>query len=400
MANPPKKSAFPGLYYITHRDNLPSIFRHGVLSHNNAAKLPEGEVKTIYNEQIVAGRGNKQTPDGKTLWDFANFYFQPRNAMLYRVYRCDLAPVAVLHLKNTLCQQAKYVAIGNAASNLSEITDARSGLKRIQQKKMQDVLRSSVWDSGDGETKRLMMSELLVPDAAPARFIDTIYVPDDTAAAEVAKHKKDAHVIAFPRLFFGNNKRYELSGAKISLIDGDMFFSPMQTLTISVNTVGVMGGGLAARARDNFPRLYVEFQKLCRTKKLTTDTPCLYKQEHSFDMHLADSPETLTNTPNGEHWFLLFATKQHWRNPSKMEYLEGGLQWLVDNAVKSGITSLAMPALGCGLGGLRWEQAGPVMCRYLHKLNIPCEIYLPQEQGKKIPDAQLSAKFLLGENGK
>ena len=141
------------------------------------------------------------------------------------------------------------------------------------------------------------------------------------------------------------------------------------------------------------------FQKRCNTKELTTDTPYLYKDAYSFDEHLADSPETMKKTPNSERRFLLFATKQDWRNPSKLEYLHSGLQWLVENAAKSGIDSLAMPALGCGLGGLRWDQAGPVMCKYLRKLNIPCEIYLPQEHGKKIPDAQLSAEFLLGENG-
>lgn len=393
MANTRKRRPFPGVYYITHRDNLPSIIKHGVLSHANAEKLPD--IKTIYDSDVVNRRGNKRAPDGKTLWDFANFYFQPRNPMLYRVFRCDANPVVILHLKETLCKNAKYVAIGNAASSASEIVDADIGLARIQGADMQKFLQSPLWDSGDGETKRLMMSELLVPESASASFIDTVYVPDESEVAETAKMARGIHVVPFPRFFFGNNRQRQLRGTNITLIHGDMFFSQMQTLTISVNTVGVMGGGLAARARDNFPRLYVEFQKRCRTKELTTRSPYLYKEPYSFDEHLADDPSTLVNKPNNERWFLLFATKQHWRYPSKLEYLCDGLQWLKENAEKKGIKSLAMPALGCGLGDLRWDQVGPLMCQNLRELGIPCEIYLPLEPNKTIPDSQLSEEFLL-----
>ena len=168
----------------------------------------------------------------------------------------------------------------------------------------------------------------------------------------------------------------------------------MQTLTISVNTVGVMGAGLASRAKENFPSLYVKFQEICRNKKLSTKTPYLYKEDYSYDAHMADEPNTLTEKPNDEKWFLLFATKEHWRYPSKMEYIKDGLQWLVENAKKENIRSLALPALGCGLGGLPWHTVGPKMCQYLHKLEIPCEIYLPREAS--IPDDQLSKEFLLG----
>jgi len=203
------------------------------------------------------------------------------------------------------------------------------------------------------------------------------------------------HVAPEPNLFFENSRTFKLRGTRISIVDGDMFFSNMQTITISVNTVGVMGAGLASRAKENFPQVYVAYQQLCRDGRLTTKSPYLYKEEYSYDAHMADDPDTLTQKPNDERWFLLFATKEHWRNPSRLEYLEGGLQWLLENAGKEGIKSLAMPALGCGLGGLPWDRVGPIMCRYLHKLDIDCEIYLPRETARRVPDAQLSEKFLL-----
>ncbi|MDI6756743.1 MAG: DarT ssDNA thymidine ADP-ribosyltransferase family protein, partial [Endomicrobiia bacterium] len=73
-----------GFYYITHIANIPSILKNGILSHdaiekNNIAHL------TIYDKEIVNIRKSVKTPDGECLWNFANVYFQPRNAMLYRV---------------------------------------------------------------------------------------------------------------------------------------------------------------------------------------------------------------------------------------------------------------------------------------------------------------------------
>ncbi|MBM3335523.1 DUF4433 domain-containing protein, partial [Candidatus Sumerlaeota bacterium] len=72
------------LYYLTHIGNIPSILNYGILSHERveAEGIP---YKPIYDAQIVATRRSRKTPDGRSLWSFANLYFQPRNAMLYRV---------------------------------------------------------------------------------------------------------------------------------------------------------------------------------------------------------------------------------------------------------------------------------------------------------------------------
>jgi len=395
MNNPKsrKKGVVPGVFYITHRDNLPSIFQHGVLSHEKASSLSHAKV---YDKEIVVHREGKKTPDGTSLWQFANFYFQPRNPMLYRVFRCERQDVAVLRLQKALIKRAHYVSIGNAASSASRFMDVKDGIAEIQGDHMQKILYAGSW--GDGEQKRLIMSELLVPNEAPPEYIDTVYVPNaDIARKTLQQLPRQAHVAPEPNLFFENSKTSRLKGTKISVVDGDMFFSNMQTLTISVNTVGVMGAGLASRAKENFPQVYVAYQQLCRDGRLTTKSPYLYKEEYSYDAHMADDPDTLTKKPNDERWFLLFATKEHWRNPSRLEYLEGGLQWLLENAGKEGIKSLAMPALGCGLGGLPWHRVGPVMCRYLRELDIDCEIYLPRETTRRIPDAQLSEKFLLSD---
>ena len=102
-------------------------------------------------------------------------------------------------------------------------------------------------------------------------------------------------------------------------------------------------------------------------------------------------------TENGSRWFLLFPTKNHWRENSLFKGIERGLQYLLDNYKKLDIKSIAMPSLGCGLGGLDWKDVGPLMCQYLKQMNIESHIYLPIEQ--RIPEEQLEPQFLLGKKG-
>ena len=181
-------------------------------------------------------------------------------------------------------------------------------------------------------------------------------------------------------------------GDNLSLIDGNLFFSRLQTLTIPVNLQGVMGSGLALYTKQKFPDVYVEYQDVCRAKRITATKPYLYKREGSLDEELADFGADLT-TPNAVKWFLLFATKRKWRENSRLEDIEGGLDWMRHNFQVQGVESLAMPALGCGLGGLDWKDVGPLMCKYLHGIGIDVAIYLPRE--RKIPREYLTESHLL-----
>ena len=167
-------------------------------------------------------------------------------------------------------------------------------------------------------------------------------------------------------------------GDNLSLIDGNLFFSRLQTLTIPVNLQRIMGSGLALYTKQKFPDVYVAYQDACRSKRITATKPYLYKREGSLDEELADHGSEL-HTPNAVKWFLLFATKRKWRENSRLDDIEGGLDWVRRNFQAQGIESLAMPALGCGLGGLDWKDVGPLMCKYLHGIGIPAEIYLPRE---------------------
>ena len=77
-----------------------------------------------------------------------------------------------------------------------------------------------------------------------------------------------------------------------------------------------------------------------------------------------------------DKWILCFPTKEHWKNPSKIEWIEYGLQHFVETYKEKGITSIAFPMLGCNNGKLKKEDVLPIMEKYLAICDIKVEIYL------------------------
>lgn len=365
------------LYYITHIDNLRSILAQGVFSHEKIEA--EGVHPTpIYDADIVSRRSAITTPDQRNLWSYANLYFQPRNAMMYRViHEKEPKNLAVVGInKKVLSEQGIFITDGNAAHETTQFYTPSKGIEVLR--KQWSIIKNDWWNRDDG-SKRKIMAECLIPESVKPEFIQSIYVANNSVQKTVQECIGDSNITVSsePDMFFQPSSRTRI-GDNISLIDGDMFFSNLQTLTISVNLQGVMGKGLASRAKYQFPDVYVAYQDVCRAKRITATKPYLYKRESSLDKELADLATPLV-TPNAVKWFLLFATKRHWKDNSRLDDIEGGLAWVRDNYTKEGIQSLAMPALGCGLGGLDWKKVGPLMCKYLHGIDISVAIYLPRE---------------------
>lgn len=387
-----RKAEIKSLFYITHIENVPSILKNGILSHGlvETQKVP---FTPIYDSGIVSNRKAKATPERASLWEYANLYFQPRNPMMYRVvHEKTTKDLAVIGVKPSVLQLPHVmVTDGNAANNPTRFFKASEGLKVIELQ--WPVIQAEYWNDLDGSSCKIM-SECLVPDSIPADHIHTVYVADHDAKNRVAGlvGPTTIPVVPEPNFFF---KPYFAArvGRNISLVEGDMFFSGMQTLTVSVNLQGIMGKGLASRAKYQFPDVYVYYQDACRAKRVTATKPCIYKREASLDDELADLTTPL-NTPNAVKWFMLFATKRKWRENSRMDDIEGGLAWFRDNFQEEGVLSVALPAAGCGLGGLKWADVGPLMCRYLHGIGIDVAIYLPRE--KAIDPKFHSEAYLLG----
>jgi O-acetyl-ADP-ribose deacetylase (regulator of RNase III) len=141
----------------------------------------------------------------------------------------------------------------------------------------------------------------------------------------------------------------------ILYVKGNLLQSPAQVLVNTVNTVGVMGRGIALEFKRLYPEMFREYRELCEQGKLQIGTLWLYK------------------SPN--KWVLNFPTKKHWRSPSHVEYVEAGLRKFVSSYTDLGIHSIAFPALGCGNGQLDFEtQVQPLMHKHLR--NLPIEIFI------------------------
>ena len=132
----------------------------------------------------------------------------------------------------------------------------------------------------------------------------------------------------------------------LTYVSGDLFTSPARVLVNTVNTVGVMGKSVALQFKTAFPDMFREYQLLCEKRSLRPGVLWLYKTQHK--------------------WILNFPTKEHWRNPSRTEYIDAGLRTLAHAYSRWNLTSIAMPRLGCGNGGLDWEsQVRPLVERHL-----------------------------------
>lgn len=394
-----RKVGFEGLYYITHIDNVISILQRGILSHR---RIAQGDINftPIYDSAIISNRQQRKVDNDRVLWDFANLYFQPRNAMLYRVMReKSQKQIAILLISpNILIRKDIYITNGNAASSNSEIFPSEEGRKFAA--RIREEIDKEWWTESDG-SKRKIMAECLVPECVSPELIRGIYVANDAAKSELeqrisqaSSNIKSVPVTIEPKIFFQPDWIKSIT-PKLSLVKGDMFFSKHQTLTISVNCVGVMGKGLASTAKYRFPDVYVKYQDLCKSRVLKMGVPFIHKRESSIFNELADDSFGLEN-PEQQTWFLLFPTKDHWKNKANIQGIEQGLIWLRNNYKKQGVESLAMPALGCGLGQLEWQDVGPLMCKYLTDMDIVTSIYLPAD--KKVSDEYLSKEFLLSQS--
>jgi O-acetyl-ADP-ribose deacetylase (regulator of RNase III) len=143
----------------------------------------------------------------------------------------------------------------------------------------------------------------------------------------------------------------------ITYVEGDLFQSPAKVLVNPVNTAGVMGKGLALEFKRRYPAMFREYQVLCKKKQLDVGQLWIYK------------------TP--EKWILNFPTKRHWRQKSRPEYIEAGLERFVATYQEENIDSIAFPQLGCGSGQLDWEtQVQPLMEKHLAPLPITIHIYV------------------------
>lgn len=155
----------------------------------------------------------------------------------------------------------------------------------------------------------------------------------------------------------------------ITLLDktANIFEQPSDAYVIPVNTVGVAGKGLAKLCKDKYPDWYKEYKSDCKIEDLRVGHLTLYYCE-SVDKYLINFP-----------------TKINWRNPSRLTYIDEGLanlnQLLKQPIISFTIKSITIPALGCGLGGLNFEDVKQLIEQHLGDLEINIYLIPPHWRG-------------------
>jgi O-acetyl-ADP-ribose deacetylase (regulator of RNase III) len=142
--------------------------------------------------------------------------------------------------------------------------------------------------------------------------------------------------------------------------DGDLLKTPADALVNTVNTVGVMGKGIALQFKLAYPDNYAAYEAACKRGEVQIGKMFVFRREKN--------PRFIINFP----------TKQHWKGKSKMEDIESGLKALIQVIKKEHIKSIAVPPLGCGNGGLDWEQVRPLIEEaFLELPDVQVQLFYP-----------------------
>jgi O-acetyl-ADP-ribose deacetylase (regulator of RNase III)/uncharacterized protein YwgA len=152
---------------------------------------------------------------------------------------------------------------------------------------------------------------------------------------------------------------------------GDLFGSEAKTLVNTVNCVGIMGKGVAQEFKKRYPVMFEDYAERCARKEVRLGEPYLYGDRSGVSI-------------------INFPTKDHWRSPARLADIERGLDYFVQHYEDWRVKSVAFPPLGCGNGGLSWEEVGPLMYGKLRRLGIDIEVYAPYGT----PKVQLTQEYL------
>lgn len=143
----------------------------------------------------------------------------------------------------------------------------------------------------------------------------------------------------------------------ITEVTGNLLRDDAQALVNTVNTVGVMGKGLALQFKRAYPEVFRVYEAACQAGDVLPG--------RILPVRLADT----------DRWVLNFPTKRHWRQPSRLVDIATGLDDLVRVLSELKIRSVAVPPLGCGNGGLDWAVIRPLIIQRLGALPVEVRLY-------------------------
>jgi O-acetyl-ADP-ribose deacetylase (regulator of RNase III) len=148
----------------------------------------------------------------------------------------------------------------------------------------------------------------------------------------------------------------------IRIVRGNLLEAPVEALVNTVNCVGYMGKGIALQFKQAFPANFHAYEAACRASTVIPGQMLV----HDYGMLI--QPRYIINFP----------TKRHWRGKSSMDDIDAGLAALVEEVRERGIRSIAIPPLGCGLGGLDWDEVRPrIEAAFTALPDVEVHLYAP-----------------------
>lgn len=149
----------------------------------------------------------------------------------------------------------------------------------------------------------------------------------------------------------------------LEIVKGNLLKASTDALVNTVNTEGVMGKGIALQFKQAYPDMYRAYERACETGQVKLGL---------MDVH------DLGGLGGGARWIINFPTKGHWRAKSRLKDIEAGLVDLVSTVKRLEIKSIAIPPLGCGYGGLRWEDVYPmIQSAFVGLQDVQVLVYAP-----------------------
>lgn len=150
--------------------------------------------------------------------------------------------------------------------------------------------------------------------------------------------------------------------------EGNLLEAHAEALVNTVNTMGVMGKGIALQFKNAFPQNFKAYKDAAEKKEI----------------QLGKVQVIPVNGFNGLKYIINFPTKSHWRYPSRIEWIKEGLQDLREQIIKHNIKSIALPPLGCGNSGLDWNEVKPLIADTLSNLPAEIQLYEPSTAIREI----------------
>lgn len=158
----------------------------------------------------------------------------------------------------------------------------------------------------------------------------------------------------------------------IEPLSGDLLKANAEALVNTVNCDGFMGRGLAAQFKRAFPANFRAYEQACKRGEVQVGKMLI------TSLHADRNPK----------WIVNFPTKRHWRNKSRIEDIDAGLAALVAEVGRLEIHTIAIPPLGCGLGGLRWADVRPRIERAFRELpDVHVLLFEPAQAADEVPRA-------------